>query len=553
MKEYAMLWSKSRVMYGGLVISLATLLATGCGGGTSTSSVKPAPKTLDNRVTIASGSLVGNSADAAGIVSFKGIPYAAPPQGSLRWKEPQPVPSWSSARDATQFGYQCWAASAIPALPPIPIATANKSEDCLNLNVWSGAKTSTEKLPVMVWLHGGGFEFASGSDPEYDGTSLAKKGVVVVTLNYRLGVFGFLARADLDAESAGHKSGMYGLQDQIAALQWVKKNIAEFGGNPNNITLFGESAGAHAAGLLMASPLTAGLFNKVIGQSGAFWESEAGIMKSYTAAQAMGANLGTQIGQPAATLAQLRAISPLELQTKTDWTFLTNPQVTAYSPIIDGYVVPGDPYLRFKSGQQNDVPLLAGWNTDEGKPFANRGLLSPFPPGGTAAQFNGAATKKFGAANMKDFQSLYPAATDAQAALSSELLEGDETISYQTWGWVTQHHRTGRSPIFVYNFSYTSAYTPFAQHLAEVNYVFGNLCQDPVFHPGVPTSADQTLSDQMQTYWTNFARTGNPNGTGLPQWPAYAGASSQTLQIGNTLNAGAEEGTARFQFLDRFR
>jgi para-nitrobenzyl esterase len=421
------------------------------------------------------------------------------------------------------------------------------------LNVWSGAKTAADKLPVMVWLHGGGFEFASGSDPEYDGASLAKKGVVVVTLNYRLGVFGFLARADLDAESAGHKSGAYGLQDQIAALQWVKKNIAEFGGDASNVTLFGESAGAHAVGLLMASPQAAGLFQKAIGQSGAFWESEAGIMKSYAAAQTMGSNLGTQLGQPTATLAQLRAISPLELQTKTDWTFLTNPQVTAYSPIIDGYVVPANPYDRFKSGLQNDVPLLVGWNAMEGKPFANRGLLPPFPPGGIAAQFIAAATRKFGTPSMADFQLLYPATTDAQAALSSEMLEGDETISYQTWGWATEQQRTGRSPAYVYNFSYTSAYTPFAQHLAEVNYVFGNLRQDPVFHPGAPAPADQRLSDQMQTYWTNFARSGNPNGTGLPPWPQYAGAGSQTLQIGNVVQAGTEEGTARFRFLDRFR
>jgi para-nitrobenzyl esterase len=261
--------SNHRIRTAGALL-IAAGMASGCGGNDSTPDTSSQP--LDNHVSVASGSLSGNPADASGIVSFKGIPYAAAPVGNLRWKEPQPAASWSGTRDATSFGAKCWAAAAFGG----PIATANVSEDCLFLNVWSGARTRGARLPVMVWIHGGGFQFGTGSDNALDGTSLAKKGVVVVTLNYRLGVFGHRSRPDLDAESGGHKSGMYGIQDQIAALRWVKANIASFGGDPANVTVFGESAGAHAIGLLMASPLATGLFQKAIGESGAFWESEHG-------------------------------------------------------------------------------------------------------------------------------------------------------------------------------------------------------------------------------------------------------------------------------------
>lgn len=336
---------------------------------------------LDNHVTIASGNLTGNPADASGIVSFKGIPYAAAPVGNLRWKEPQAASKWSGTRDATTFGAKCWAAAAFGG----PVSSDGVSEDCLFLNVWSGAKTRGAKLPVMVYIHGGGFQFGTASDVALDGTSLAKKGVLLVTINYRLGVFGHLSRPDLDAESNGHKSGMYGIEDQIAALQWVKENIAAFGGDPANVTVFGESAGAHAIGLLMASPLATGLFQKAIGESGAFWESEHGEMKPYADAQAMGTALGTQLN--ATTLDQMRAVPAQQLETATNWTFATDPGVTNFSPIVDGYVLPENPYVRFLNGRQNDVPLLAGWNSDEGLAFFNRAL-----PHSTVQAYTDAAT-----------------------------------------------------------------------------------------------------------------------------------------------------------------
>lgn len=489
------------------------------------------------RADTTSGTLIGNPADDNGITSFKGIPYAQAPVGPLRWKPPQPLNQRGPVRTATAFGAQCWAATAFGG----PVATENKSEDCLFLNVWSGARKNGERLPVMVWLHGGGFQFASGSDPEYDGTALARKGVVVVTLNYRLGVFGFLARPDLDAESNGQGSGLYGLQDQIEALRWVQANIAAFGGDPDNVTLFGESAGAHAVGMLMAAPQAEGLFHKAIAQSGAFWESE---MKPRGEALASGQALSQQLNAP--TLADLRAVPAVELQTATDWT-LSVP--TVFSPTVDGHVLPELPVRRFEAGRQQKVPLLAGWVGLEGLPFMAYAL-----PSDSAPAFVDAASATFGEENMPRFLALYPATTDEQAAQSAEQLEGDLTIKQQTWRMASLQQGAGRPPVYLYHFNVSTAYTPLPVHLAEVNYVFGNLLPT-VFHgPGAPSADDVAVSNAMQDYWVNFARSGNPNGAGLATWPAYTGPGSQALQIAaGVIAAGPEEGTERYQFLEGFR
>jgi len=476
----------------GLSAALVAVLFTACSMGM----MKPESVIMDNLVLVSSGELLGNAADASGIFSFKGIPYAAAPVGKLRWKAPQPAPAWSGVRDATKFGAKCWAAAPFGG----PIDTHGVSEDCLFLNVWTSAPNRSEKLPVMVWIHGGGFQFGTASSDTLDGASLAKKGVVVVTLNYRLGVFGFLTRPDLELESNGHKSGMYGLQDQLAALRWVKENIGAFGGDPGNVTVFGESAGAHAVGLLMSSPLADGLFQKAIGESGAFWESEHGTMKPYHDAQAMGIALGAKVA--ATTLDKLRDVSAENLQMATNWTFATDPGATNFSPTVDGYVLPESPYERFLGGRQNDVPLLAGWNADEGALFFNRAL-----PHKTVQAFTEAAATQFGAANVTRFLQLYPAGSAEQAAHSAQMLIGDQVIKLQMWRWLTAQRETGHSPVYAYQFEQVSQFNRVATHTTEIPYVFGNF---PANAPARPDAHDLVVSDTMQSYWTNFARTSNP-------------------------------------------
>lgn len=494
---------------------------------------------LDSTVTVDSGALAGGNADASGVRGFKGIPYAAAPVGERRWRAPEPPASWRGVRDAIAFGARCWASAPFGG----PIATQGVSEDCLFLNVWSAAKTRDAGLPVMVYVHGGGFQFGSGAEPVLDGAAFARRGVVLVTFNYRLGVFGFLARPDLDAESASQPSGMYGLRDQIAALQWVKKNIAAFGGDPNNVTLFGESAGAHAVGMLMASPLASGLFHKAIGQSGAFWESERGEMPSRVEANRDGTALGARLG--ASSLAELRALPADRLMAATNWTFAMDPSASSFAPMVDGAVLPETPYARFAAGRQNDVPLLAGWNADEGSLFMGRAL-----PHGSVEAFCAAAGNRFGTANLGRFLQLYPAGSAAEAGTSAKTLVGDQVIAQQTWAWAGLQKKTGRSPVYVYQFEHTSPYNPAASHISDVPFVFGNLAPKKDVKPD---AQDRAVSAAMQDYWTQFARTGNPNGNGLPYWPSYGGAGAQTLHIGPAIAAGPESGTDRFQFLESLR
>jgi para-nitrobenzyl esterase len=507
--------------------ALGTLAA--CGGADH--SLTPAPDLSSNQAVVQAGILTGNAADGAGIISFKGIPYAAAPVGASRWQAPKPVASWAGNRAATQYGHTCWQGTAFG-----PVDNSQASEDCLFLNVWTGAKSSQERRPVMVWLHGGGFQFGTSGDARWDGGNLAKKGVVVVTLNYRLGVLGFLARGDLDAEAGGKSSGMYGLLDQIAALQWVKNNVAAFGGDPNNVTVFGESAGAHAVGMLLSSPLATGLFQKAIAESGAFWETPKGVMASHAAASQVGARLGAALG--ASSLADLRNLSAQQL--------MGDPTEAAYSPSVDGYVLPTDPYQRFAAGLQNDVPLLEGQNADEGTIFAATAGI----PADTKEHFVAAATSAFGAPNIDPFLQFYPAATDAQAQQSEVALAGDLIIASQTWEMANLQKRTGKSPVYSYYFSQTSPYNPLPIHVSEVPYVFQNLVANG---HGAPNASDVALADAMSSYWTSFAKTGNPNGGNLPNWPAYTGAGGQVMGLATPLEAHPEPLTSRFRFLNSFR
>ena len=491
---------------------------------------------LGREVRMQAGHIRGRQRDASGVLAFKGIPYAAPPVGPLRWRPPQAPTPWDGVRDALAFGSGCL--SAIENDPrPGP-----RDEDCLYLNVWTAAKQADEKRPVMVWIHGGGFQFGSSAHPATDGGALAAKGVLVVSFNYRLGVLGFLAHPDLDAEGP---SGNYGLQDQLAALRWVQANIAEFGGDPDNVTLFGESAGAMAVGILMASPLARGLFHKAIGQSGAFWDGRHGPLQSFEEARAKGLAFARELGD--ATIAALRATPADELNAAAPWSLEKDHVMAAFSPSIDRHVVPDVPARRFLRREQTPVPLLAGWNAAEGFLFAPLSL-----PDRSAEAFRAAAEAMFGKERLADFLEVYPAGTDAEAKASAAALTGDYVVGEQCWQWL-RLHRASRAPVYGYHFNYTSPYTPIASHVTEIPFVFGVLTpQDAIGGGAPPAEADRALAQAMMRYWVNFATRGDPNGPGLPSWPAYDEADVVQI-LGTTIEPRPNPHAARFRFLGSFR
>ncbi|WP_396604738.1 carboxylesterase/lipase family protein [Bradyrhizobium sp. YCK136] len=492
---------------------------------------------LGRVVRTQAGFVRGGVRDASGVLSFKGIPYAAPPVGRLRWCAPRPPAPWDGVRDASVFGAGCLSALENDHRP------GPRDEDCLYLNVWTTAEHPDERRPVMVWIHGGGFQFGSSANPATDGGALAASGVVVVSFNYRLGVFGFLAHPDLDAEAP---SGNYGLRDQLAALRWVKANIAGFGGDPDNVTLFGESAGAMAVGILMASPLAHGLFHKAIGQSGAFWDGKHGPLQSFEEARARGLAFARQQGDE--SIAALRAMPADQLNAAAPWSFKTSPVVAAFSPSIDHDVVPDVPARRFLRGEQMHIPLLAGWNSAEEFPFPAQSL-----PDHSARAFLTAAEAMFCRERMADFLKVYPAATDAEAKASAAALTGDTVIGEQCWQWLRLHRRRRRAPAYGYLFSYTSRYTPIASHVTEIPFVFGTLTpQQVIGSTAPPAEEDRALARTMMGYWVNFATQGNPNGSGLPPWPAYD--ENDVVQIlDTTIEARPNPQAARFRFLDSFR
>lgn len=492
---------------------------------------------LGAEVRTEAGRVRGTSRDANGVLAFKGIPYAAPPLGPLRWRAPQQPARWNGVRDALAFGAGCLSSLANDHRP------GPRDEDCLYLNVWTAARHADEKRPVMVWIHGGGFQFGSSANPATDGAALAARGVVIVSFNYRLGVFGFLAHPGLDAEVP---SGNYGLQDQLAALRWVKANIAGFGGDPDNVTLFGESAGAMAVGMLMASPLAHGLFHKAIGQSGAFWDGRHGPLQSFDEARALGRAFVRQEGD--GSIAALRELPADRLNAAAPWSFDTSPVIGAFSPSIDHHVVVDVPARRFLHGEQMHIPLLAGWNAAEEFPFMAQAL-----PHSSADAFLAAAEVMFGRERMGDFRRLYPAATNAEARVSAAALTGDLVIGEQCWQWLRLHRRTQRAPAYGYLFNYTSPYTPIASHVTEIPFVFGTLTPQQVIGSTTPPAEeDRALARTMMDYWVNFAAHGDPNGAGLPAWPHYD--ESDVLQIiGTTIEARPNPQSQRFRFLDGFR
>ena len=492
----------------------------------------PAPA----QVKVANGTLEG-SVDADGVCTFKGIPYALPPVGDLRWKEPQPVSNWEGVRQATQFGPR-------PMQSPHNWAdmitrSPSMSEDCLYLNVWTRAHSASEGLPVLVYFHGGGLVAGDGSELRYDGASDARKGVVVVTVNYRLGVFGFLSHPELTRESPHKASGNYGFLDEIAALKWVHGNIAAFGGDPHRVTIDGQSAGSMSVCAMMTTPLARGLFQGAIGESG----SILGNPVEYTLAQAEqeGVELGRKLGAP--TLAALRALTAEQL------TELTKDRTIARTTTIDGYVFPDSPEEIFFTGRQADVPLLAGWNSAEMQVSQVLGN-NPATPENFAA-----AVKTFYGAKAPKVLEAYNVTTNAEALQAAEDLASDRSIGYRTWKWTDMHAKSGGKPVYRYLYSQrmpperNSPNGPSlgAAHSDEIPYALGNL---PIFNIFKWEDVDYKASEVTQGYWVNFIKTGNPNGPGLPKWTWMQGSIPQVMDLSATPHLIDEPNLKRYLTLD---
>jgi para-nitrobenzyl esterase len=463
---------------------------------------------------IESGVLSGLKNETNKVSIYKGIPFAAPPVGDLRWKAPQPVKAWTGIKKCENYGpspyqnapapFSMWSAEFL--IPKEPI-----SEDCLYLNVWTAARTAKAKRPVLVWIYGGGFNSGGGNVPIYDGEALASKGLVVVSINYRVGVFGFLAHPELTKEASHHSSGNYGLMDQIAALKWVQKNIAAFGGDPGNVTIAGQSAGSMSVNCLVASPLAKGLFKKAIAQSGGqVVQNPLRDSNTLQQAEQKGVELAKTFN--ANSIADLRKLSPEKLQEKTQG---------MHRPIVDGYVLPQSLPAIFAANKQNDVVLLTGWNENEG-------IL--FGPEKTAAEFKTFAEEQYGK-HASILLQYYPSTTDAEAAISQRNLSRDLIFGVQNYTWANIQSGAGKK-VYVYRFTRkvpaTGEYVKYgAFHTGEVPYVFNNL----KFVDRPWEVSDRKMANILSSYWVNFAYYGNPNGRDLPKWPEYNHSTKQIMKL----------------------
>jgi para-nitrobenzyl esterase len=489
------------------------------------------PAAVEEPVHLDSGFVSGIAGSDAAVRVFRGIPYAAPPVGKRRWRAPEPAARWDGVRMADQFGAMC----VQPAFRgPNPAANPSKmSEDCLFLNVWTAATSASNRRPVMVWIHPGGYQTGSGSAPGYDGEALAKKGVVLVTINYRLGVFGFFSHPELSKESENHASGNYGLMDQVAALQWVQKNIAGFGGDPQRVTVFGDSAGSASISNLMGSPRAKGLFQRAVGESGAWM----GISLAPTRTLAEAEQAGVK------TAEELHAQSLEDLRAKSLEDLLKGGR--GGGPVIDGWLLPEDVGTIFAEGKQNDVPLLGGSNKDEGTFF-----LQPT----TAEKFIERSRARFG--DQADaFLKLYPAASDEEANRSQLAAFRDE-LAFVMRIWARAQTKTGHSKAFLYYFTHEppppvgsasrSGFASGATHGAEAQYVFQNLLP-----PRAWTDVDHQVSDTLSSYWVNFATNGDPNGKGLAKWPAFDDKTSdRPMVLGDRAEIGPAPNRAQLAFFE---
>ncbi len=479
------------------------------------------------------GGLVSGVADAGnGLIIYKGIPFAAPPTGNLRWKAPQPVKPWKGILKCTNFGPAPMQASPVPfsmwsqewLIPAKPI-----SEDCLYLNVWTGAKDDADKRPVLVWIYGGGFSGGGAAVPIYDGAALAKKGIVVVSLQYRVGIFGFLSLPELSKESPEHVSGNYGLMDQVAALEWVKSNIKNFGGDPDRVTICGQSAGSMSVHALGASPRAKGLFRQMIAESGAMM-LETPVHKNIllSEAEAQGKDAVRPLGDPG--LRDLRRMAAGELMEKIK---------TGFGPVIDGWFLPSPPDSIYRAGLQNAATLLTGWNQEEG--FVEKPL--------TAVAYGNKMRSVYGSAG-DDILKYYPGETDSEATRSQIYFSRDLVFGIQNYTLANRQATDSAGRVYVYRFTRrppaTGKYVKYgAFHSGEVPYVFDNL--DRVDRPW--TETDRRLATEMSGYWVNFVRTGNPNGSGLPEWPLYKVQSKLIEDFGDETGATPMPDSAALDFL----
>ncbi|WP_153800293.1 carboxylesterase/lipase family protein [Foetidibacter luteolus] len=510
------------------------------------------------QVTTANGVLEG--VDESGTRAFKGIPFAQPPVGELRWREPMPPKNWSGIRKADKFGPR---AMQRPIFGDMNFRSNGMSEDCLYLNVWTPAKSASEKLPVLVYFYGGGLVAGDGSEPRYDGESMSRRGIVTVTVNYRLTVFGFFAHPELTKESPNHASGNYGLLDQYAALKWVQQNIAAFGGDPQRVTIAGESAGSFSVSAQMASPLSKNLVAGAIGESGSLLGSRSPTPLSE--AEKLGEKFATAAG--AGSLAALRAMSAeavLEVTAKPDF--------GRFPVTVDGYFFPKSPVEIFKAGEQAHVPLLVGWNSQE---MGSGALLGQEKP--SKASFT-AAVNKIYPNNAADILKHYNPATDEEAEQAATDLAGDRFIGFSTWKWSDLQNQTGGKPVYRYLYarprpamraemgnavaglaggvikSAEPAVKPAppakgAVHSAEIEYALGNLPTNRVYDW---QPEDFKVSEIIQAFFANFIKTGNPNGYGVPEWsPVKSGGPAQVMHINVNSQQQTEKNRDRYLALDK--
>jgi len=482
---------------------------------------QPSPVKVDG------GMLQGKTED--GLTVYKGIPFAAPPVGDLRWRAPQPAAKWDGIKQATDFA-------------PGPIQGGNppsgKSEDCLYLNIWTPAKSAKDKVPVLVWIYGGGFGAGATSEANYSGENLAKKGVVLVSIAYRVGQLGFFVHPELSAENPNHVSGNYGLLDMISGLQWVKKNIAAFGGDPNKVTIFGESAGGIAVSMLCASPLAKGLFQGAISQSGGNFgpprpttypgENQKRLADAERDGETYLKNAGVS------SIADLRKLPADKLPAARGMSW----------PIIDGYVIPDDQVKLYLAGKFNDTPILVGYNSDEGASFS--------PPRTPEAYIEGVKSRygSFAESLIK----AYPAGTTTVPKTARDLAR-DAAFGWQTWIWARLQSKMGKSKAFYYYFDQHPDYpadSPQADrgspHGQDVAYVFQHLNAS---NPQI-TKTDQEISEAIATYWTNFAKTGDPSGTGVPVWPAFSDANPVVMYFNKTPHTGPVPSAESLKSLDAY-